>query len=66
MPDPARKDDRSQATQASPPTPQFRPRDLDRAAEVLTQQTTLVRQAVEAYEKAKELPPEALNFKVSL
>jgi hypothetical protein len=60
-----RKDDRQSSTSAAPPTPQYRSVDIARAANILSQQAAVVREAIEAYERAKELPPGALDFKVS-
>ena len=64
MPDDARKDDRQQD---SPTTaPKYQPVDLVRAANSLIQQAPMVHRAIEAYERAKELPSSALDFKISL
>jgi hypothetical protein len=61
----ARKDDPQPSTPAAPPTPQYRTMDFGKVANILNQQAPAVHRAIEAYEKAKELPPGALDFKVS-
>jgi hypothetical protein len=64
MPDDTRKDDRKQDTPT--PAPKYQPVDLVRAAHSLTEQAPMVHRAIEAYERAKELPSSALDFKISL
>ena len=64
--DDARKDDRSGDPSAAPSSPQLRKVDLGKAAEILSRELPRIRLANEEFEIARKLPPDVMNFRVSL